>query len=107
MPKDLLDPLFGDGITENFGSALYATSSGPMDRVRELIAAASDLRSVPRRIHDAEDAYFRGLVHPGYVRLEDFRRSVREGPEVAQARIRREVSARLLADVHAHMSWSG
>jgi hypothetical protein len=41
LPEDFLNPLFGDGITESFGTALYATSSGPMDRVRELIADAS------------------------------------------------------------------
>ena len=159
LPEDLLDPLFGDGITENFGSALYATSSGPMDRVRELIADASVYEYCRSAAMDAmvyavaegrlsrnevlefllsffegdeaeeesqfwsllagricdlspgeymtriEDAYVRGLVNPGYMRLEDFRRSVREGQEVALARIRREVSARLPADVHGHMSW--
>jgi hypothetical protein len=159
LPEDLLDPLFGDGITENFASALYATSSGSMARVRELIADASVYEYCRSAAMDAmvfavaeerlsrnevlefllsffggdeaeeesqfwsflagricdlspgeymtriEEAYVRGLIFPGYVRLEDFHRSVLEGPEVALARVRREVSARLPADVHGHMSW--
>lgn len=97
VPREEVLEFFGSLFTGNEAEPDSYFWSYLVDRVCDLYPEES--MSVIRK------AYQDGLIDPGYIVLEDFEEALERGKEYALEQVRKEMKAKMPANVHEYMSW--